>query len=145
MNQEETVVKIERLSSEFAHIFQILEEARDAIYREDHEAELSVVLAPLNMILLNLSDLSQRIAANGFSIREGRVNRKFGGDRVSNVLANMRYVIANNLIKNWAISPARLFDWECFDRVSSIFAEADERLSHLAHVIRGWFEPADSL
>ncbi|OIP69413.1 MAG: hypothetical protein AUK48_14615 [Oscillatoriales cyanobacterium CG2_30_44_21] len=145
MSQEEIVVKIERLSAEFAHIFQILEEAHDLIWAEDHEAQLLGIIAPLQMIIRNFSDLSERIAANGFAIKEGRVNRKFEGERVSNILANLRYVIANNLIENWTTSPARLFDWKCFDRVSSIFAEADRRIDVLAHVIRNQFEPADSL
>lgn len=142
---QETLVKIERLSAEFGHIFQILEEAHDLIYAEDHEAELMAVLAPLDMIIRNFSELSERIAANGFAIREGRVNRKFGGDRVSHVLANIRYVIDNDMIENWATSPAKLFDWQCFDRVSNIFAEANERIDHLAHIVQNQFEPAISL
>lgn len=145
MSQKETVVTAERLSVEFAHIFQILEEAHDLIWAEDHEAQLYAVIAPLQMIIRNFSDLSERIAANGFAIKEGRVNHKFGGKRVSNVLANLRYVIANNLIENWTTSPARLFDWKCFERVSIIFAEADRRIDVLAHVIRNQFEPTDSL
>lgn len=145
MSQQQTVVTVERLSAEFAHIFQILEEAHDLIWAEDREAELYVVIAPLQMIIRNFSDLSQRIAANGFAIKEGRVNREYGGDRVSSILANLRYVIDNNLIENWAASPAKEDGWQCFDRVSSIFAEANDRIDHLAHVIRYQFEPSDAL
>lgn len=142
MSQEETVVKIERLSSEFAYIFQILEEAYDLIYAEDHEAQLYAVISPLQMIIRNLSDLSNRIAKNQFAIAEGRVNYKFDGDRVSNILANLRCVISHNMIKNWATSPAKKDKWQCFDDVSRIFTEADRRLDILAHFVRNNFEPA---
>jgi len=141
MSKEETVVTVERLSSEFAHIFQILEEAHDLIWAEDHNAEMFAVIAPLQLILRELSDLSDRIAKDGFAIKEGRVNHKFGGDRASNILSSVRYVISSNLAEYWNTSVARLLDWQCFARVLEIFEEADKRIDLLAHTIQNDFEP----
>lgn len=141
MSQIEKKVTMERISFEFCHIFKILDDAHDLIWEEDTDALMNSVIAPLQMILRDLSDTTDRIAANGFAIKEGNINRKFGNDRVSNILVNLRLVLEKNVIANWVISPARLFDWQCFGQVSRIFEEANNRLDVLVHVIRNDFEP----